>query len=126
MRQPSVEQAIEEMVRRIVERFDPEKIVLFGSHARGIAGSDSDVDLLVVMTVSGSKREQAVELEIALADVGVAKDVIVVTPEEVAKYQDVVGSVVQPALSEGKVLYRTRRLSPFTSPASGWNGRKQT
>ena len=105
MRQVSVERSIEEMVRRIVERFDPEKIVLFGSHARGTAGPDSDVDLLVVMAVSGSKRKQAVELEVALADVGMPKDVIVVTPEEVATYHDVVGSIVQPALSEGKVLY---------------------
>jgi predicted nucleotidyltransferase len=48
---------IDAMVRRIVQRFDPEKVILFGSHARGTAGPDSDVDLLVVMTVRGSKRD---------------------------------------------------------------------
>jgi predicted nucleotidyltransferase len=52
----SVKEAIEEMVRRIVERFDPERIILFGSHARGTANPDSDIDLLVVMPVVGSTR----------------------------------------------------------------------
>ena len=42
---------IDAMVRQIVEQFDPDRIVLFGSHARGTAGRDSDVDLLVVMEV---------------------------------------------------------------------------
>jgi uncharacterized protein len=44
-----VQKAIEQMVRRIVEQFHPERVILFGSHARGDAGPDSDVDLLVVM-----------------------------------------------------------------------------
>jgi uncharacterized protein len=50
------EQKISEMVRRIVEGFHPDKIILFGSYARGAAGPDSDADLLVVMPVKGSKR----------------------------------------------------------------------
>ncbi|MBH0185089.1 MAG: nucleotidyltransferase domain-containing protein, partial [Nitrospira sp.] len=48
------------MVRRIVERFHPERVILFGSHARGTAGPQSDVDLLVVMQAQGSKRRCAV------------------------------------------------------------------
>lgn len=100
-----VRDAINEMVRRIVERFDPEKIVLFGSQARGAAGPDSDADLLVVMRVSGSKRKRAIEIDMALADVGHPKDVIVVTPEEAERYRNVVGTIIRPALREGKVLY---------------------
>lgn len=96
---------IEEMVRRIAQRFHPERIILFGSHARGTAGPDSDVDLLVVMKVLGGKRQQAMEIDMALADVGLPKDVIVVTPEEVAKYRDLVGTIIRPALLEGKVVY---------------------
>jgi len=49
---------IERMVRRIVRQFRPERVILFGSHARGEAGPDSDVDLLVVMRVEGSRREK--------------------------------------------------------------------
>lgn len=96
---------IHEMVRRIVERFQPERIVLFGSHARGTAGSDSDVDLLVVMKVLGSKRKQAIEIDMTLADMGLPKDVIVVTPEEIERYRDIVGTIIRPALLEGRVLY---------------------
>jgi predicted nucleotidyltransferase len=51
----SVQERIEEMVRRIVSQFQPDKIILFGSHARGEAGPDSDVDLLVVMQPQGAK-----------------------------------------------------------------------
>jgi DNA polymerase sigma len=56
MNQKAVADAIEEMVRRIVAQFHPKKIVLFGSHARGAGGPDSDVDLLVVMRVKGSNN----------------------------------------------------------------------
>ena len=100
-----VQKAIDEMVRRIVERFDPERIILFGSHARGQGDVGSDIDLLVVMRVPGSKRKQAIEIDVALADVGLPKDVIVVTPEEVEKYRDIVGGIIYPAIREGKVLY---------------------
>jgi len=99
------EQKISEMVRRIVEGFHPDKIILFGSYARGAAGPDSDADLLVVMPVKGSKREKAIEIDVELAGIGLPKDVIVVTAEEVEKYRDVVGTLICPALREGKVLY---------------------
>ena len=102
------QQVIAEAVRRIVEGFAPEQIILFGSHARGTAGPDSDADLLVVMSVSGSKRRKAVEIDLALAEIGMPKDVIVVTPEEVERYRNVVGTIIYPALREGKVLYDRR------------------
>jgi predicted nucleotidyltransferase len=72
---------IRQMVGRIVSRFHPERIILFGSHARGDAGPNSDVDLLVVMPVQGSKREKAVEIGAALHDIRLPKDIIVTTPE---------------------------------------------
>ena len=100
-----VQKKIEEMVRRIVEKFHPEQIVLFGSYALGQAGPDSDVDLLVVMPVSGSKRKTAMEIDLALAGIGLPKDIIVVTPEEVARLRDIVGTIVYPAVREGKVMY---------------------
>ena len=96
---------IEEMVQRIVERFHPVKIILFGSYARGVAGCDSDVDLLVVMPVAGSKRRQATEIDMALSDRWLPLDLIVVTPEEFTAYKDVVGHILYPAVREGKVLY---------------------
>ena len=66
---------------------------------------DSDVDLLVVMPVEGSKRQKASEIDLALADRTLPLDVIVVTPEEVEKYRNTAGSLIYPALKEGKVVY---------------------
>jgi predicted nucleotidyltransferase len=96
---------IARMVQRIVDQFDPDQIVLFGSHARGTAGPDSDVDLLVVMPVSGSRREKQIEMRVALHDIQMPKDIIVVTPDDVARRRDIVGTIIRPALREGKVLY---------------------
>ena len=96
---------IEAAVRRIVRRFRPEKIILFGSRARGDPRPDSDADLLVVMRVRGSRRWKASEIDLALAGIGMPKDIVLVTPEEFKRYRDVVGTVVYPAVREGKVLY---------------------
>ncbi len=98
-------QAIEGMVRRIVKLFDPERIILFGSYARGTAGPDSDVDLLVVLPVSGSKREKQIEIGLALDRFNVPVDVIVTTPEEFAWRREIPGTIERPAAREGKVLY---------------------
>ena len=59
--EPQVKTVITKMVERIVESFQPVKIILFGSHARGTAHTESDVDLMVVMPVIGSKREKQIE-----------------------------------------------------------------
>jgi len=96
---------IHEMVRRIVERFHPEQIILFGSRARGDARPDSDVDLLVVLREVSDKHQAAVSIRRALAGMAVSKDIIVATPEEIATRGDVIGSVLRPALREGRVLY---------------------
>ena len=100
-----VQAKIQEMVQRIVEGFHPEKIILFGSHARGDAGPDSDVDLLVVMPFSGRKIDRIVEIRTALNGMGIAKDVFLVTPEDFDADKDLVGGLVYPAAHEGKVLY---------------------
>ena len=96
---------IKEMVRRIVAGFDPEQVILFGSHARGNTSPDSDVDLLVVMPVKKSRRRTAAEIGVALHDIRVAKDIIVTTPEAFSWRKDICGTIEQPAFKEGKVLY---------------------
>jgi predicted nucleotidyltransferase len=93
------------MVRRIVAEFDPDQIILFGSHARGAAGPDSDVDLLIVLPVEGSKRAKQLEIRAAVRDIHIAKDIIVSRPEEFQWRKGVVGTIEHPAVREGKVLY---------------------
>jgi len=101
----NIQTQIKRMVRRIVRRFHPEQVILFGSHARGDAGPDSDVDLLVVMEVEGSKLEKSIDIGVALHEFDVPKDVIVVRPEEFAWRKNYVGTIERPAAREGKVLY---------------------
>jgi uncharacterized protein len=96
---------IQVMAERIVQDFDPVKIILFGSHARGEAGPESDIDLLVVLPEVANKRQAAVAIRRALAGLPVTKDIVVTTPEEIARRGDLVGTVLRPALREGKVLY---------------------
>jgi predicted nucleotidyltransferase len=96
---------IDAMVQRIVEQFNPLKVILFGSYARGAVTRDSDVDLLIVMEVNGSKRKQATQIDLALSQRELPLDLIVVSPEEFERYRDVIGHIVYPVAREGKVLY---------------------
>lgn len=97
---------IAEMVSRIVRTCDPERIVLFGSHARGTAGPDSDVDLLVVTRLNRDRQRVRLTIRRALSGIGLSKDVVVVTPEEVERYQECAGTIIRMALRDGKVLYQ--------------------
>ena len=94
----SVQTQIHRMVKRIVSNYDPDQVILFGSHARGEAGPDSDVDLLIVMPVDGSVRERRLDIRAAV-------DIVVTRPEEFEWRKDVVGTIEWPAFREGKMLY---------------------
>ncbi|HRI55989.1 MAG TPA: nucleotidyltransferase domain-containing protein [Anaerolineae bacterium] len=96
---------IADMTDRIARDFDPLRIILFGSHARGDATSDSDIDLLVVLAEAPDQRQAAIEIRRALRDLPVSKDIVVTTPDEIARRGDLIGPVLRPALREGKVLY---------------------
>lgn len=105
MKKNRLERMIDQMVLRIVERFDPEQIILFGSAGRGEAGPESDVDLLVVMPIQGSRREKAVEIGVAVNDIPVPKDIFVTTPEDFEWRKDIVGTIERPAAREGRLVY---------------------
>ena len=104
----AIPRQIRQMVRRIVDEFDPERVILFASHARGDARHDSDVDLLVVMSVTGSRRDKADEIGVKLHDFAVAKDIVVVSPEDFNWRRHVTGTIEWPAAREGKTLYARR------------------
>ena len=93
------------MVDRIVGRFQPSQVVLFGSHARGTASEWSDVDLLVILPNVSDKRDAAVNIRRVLGDLPVCKDIVVATPEEIARRGHLPGTVLRSALREGKVIY---------------------
>ncbi|HXH11270.1 MAG TPA: nucleotidyltransferase domain-containing protein [Alphaproteobacteria bacterium] len=96
---------MELMVQRIVAKFQPLRVILFGSQARGTATPSSDVDLLVVLSEVEDKRRAAVEMLRAVGDLPVAADIVVSTPEELARRGQIKGTVLRAALREGKVVY---------------------
>ena len=94
-----------EITRRIRAVSDPQRIILFGSYARGEPGPGSDLDILVIKDQVDSTRAEAARIYRALADLTVPVDVVVVRTTYAQRYGDLVGTVVRPALREGKVLY---------------------
>ncbi len=94
------------MIReRIVKRFRPLRLILFGSRATGDARADSDIDLLVVLPVVTDKRRMAIEMRRALRDLPVGKDIIVTSPEEIERRGELVGSILRPALRDGRTIF---------------------
>ncbi|MSQ14243.1 MAG: nucleotidyltransferase domain-containing protein [Dehalococcoidia bacterium] len=93
------------MVQRLVEGFQPIRIILFGLRARGDVRWDSDYDLLVVMPDGTDRMQMTLAMLRALADMPAPKDVIVTTPEEITRRGDLPGTILKPALSEGVTVY---------------------
>jgi predicted nucleotidyltransferase len=96
---------LDEIVRRVLEVTDAQRIVLFGSAARGEMGADSDVDLLVILSNVEHRRRLAQEIYMNLSGVGVPVDVVVATPEDVKRIGVRVGSILLPALHEGRTIH---------------------
>ncbi len=105
MTKTEIQDVLDEMVRRIVKRFHPDRIILFGSYVKGEPTDDSDLDILIVMPVEGSRRKKTNEIDLALADRAVPMDLIVATPEQFDREKDMIGTIVREAVQEGRVIY---------------------
>ena len=93
------------MVNRIVTKFQPTRIVLFGSQARGDATESSDIDLLVIMNDVQDKHQTTVAIRRLLKDMPISKDIVVSTPDEIERLRGVVGTISYIAAHEGKIVY---------------------
>src|SRR5438874_2153874 len=98
-------QAIDELVRRIVEAVHPQRVVLFGSAARGEMGPHSDLDVLVIMPDGTHRRKTAQEIYRRMWGFGFAKDIVVVTESDVREYGTNPYMIIKNALEEGRELY---------------------
>jgi predicted nucleotidyltransferase len=96
---------VESMTSRLVESFDPEKIILFGSVARGTADEHSDVDILVICPVSGSRRAMMVAMDRAMRGLNIARDIMVISPEEFENNRFIPGTIARTAWQQGITLY---------------------
>jgi predicted nucleotidyltransferase len=96
---------LQEVIRRLVDGFAPERIILFGSQARGVADEHSDVDLLVICPLTGARRALMVAMDRALRGLAIARDIVVLTPQEFERDRCIPGTIARPADQEGKVLY---------------------
>ncbi|MCY4352240.1 MAG: nucleotidyltransferase domain-containing protein [Gemmatimonadetes bacterium] len=97
---------LDNIIRRIVEVADPERIILFGSAARGDLNRHSDVDLLIVKE-GVDTLDLMRQIRRNLYGVGAAVDAIVVTPQAIERYKDSHALIIKPALQEGKVIYES-------------------
>ena len=97
---------LNDIIHRVVEVAEPERIILFGSAARGEMNRHSDVDLLVVKDGSDLRRLTARVCR-RLYGVGAAVDIVMVAPQDVERYRDSHALVIKPALREGTVMYES-------------------
>jgi predicted nucleotidyltransferase len=96
---------VQDIVRRIVETVRPDKIILFGSRARGEARPDSDFDLVVIKESDEPAHRRDAPLYLALAGLNAPVDVMMFTPAEVSDWSRVPQAFITTALREGKVVY---------------------
>lgn len=99
------DQAVAAAIRALAEGAHPQKIVLFGSYARGDATADSDLDLLVIEDEVPDRAREMVRLRRLLRPLRIPADVLVYSAEEVQRWGSQPGSALYWALREGKVVY---------------------
>ncbi len=95
---------IKNLCRQIVENFNPQKIILFGSHAYGKPNADSDVDLLVVMPFEGRNSQKAVEI-VSKVKTKLPLDLLVRTSEQIEKRIEMEDFFMRGIVYKGKILY---------------------
>src|SRR5437867_3408412 len=98
---------IQRVADEIARKFNPHKIILFGSYARGTANVDSDVDLLIIMPHRGPGYEKATEISAAV-EIDFPSDILVRSDAEIRARLKLNDYFIQDILAEGKVLYETR------------------
>jgi len=99
------DEILQKVKDRLVNTFRPQRIILFGSQARGTADNRSDVDILVICRFEGKRRQLMLEMDRALGDLEYAFDILISTPDEFQRDRFIPGTISRYADKEGKVLY---------------------
>ena len=104
-----VSETLPQAVKRIAQALRPDKIILFGSYANGTPTPDSDVDLLVVMKTSASRKERSWAVSRLLIPRPFPVDILVRTPQEIRQALDQSDFFIQEIVTQGKVLYERQK-----------------
>ncbi len=105
MKDISIENILNEVIKRILSVVRPKKIILFGSAVREEMHANSDIDLLVVIPSGQHRRRTAQSIYLSLIGLGFAADVVVVTEDDIEQFKENIGMIIKQALDEGRVLY---------------------
>lgn len=101
---------IKEVVNRIVNKYKPERVILFGSYAYGNPTGDSDLDLLVVKSSNLPRHKRAREIRKHLWGITeVPKDIIVYTQKEIDEWKGVEEAFITNIVKRGKILYENKK-----------------
>ena len=105
MRKSALNKTVQEAASRIVSAAKPARVLLFGSAVKGEMTKDSDLDFLVIMRGAVHRRQTAQKIYRNLHGLGIAIDIVVATEDDVKKFGARNGSVLKPALQNGRVIY---------------------
>lgn len=108
---------LEEITKRLVERYDPDRIILFGSRATGGSRPDSDIDLLIVKETEKRPIDRRCEVEAMLADRSVPLDIVVYTPEEMRYLFSIGSPFLEEVLEQGRVLHMRKATEAWLRDA---------
>lgn len=113
---PAVDEALlQKMTQAIVEAVAPERVILFGSRARGTARADSDIDFLVIKSEKfgpdHGRRQESAKVWWALSEFGVPADVLMYHLDDIDEWKNSPNHVIYRALAEGRVLYERSKAS---------------
>lgn len=99
-----------EISRHLAQLFSPQKIILFGSCATGKADSRSDIDLLIITSFVGRRRQLMLEMDRTIASFKAPVDIVIQTADEYRTECQIPGTISRYAFLEGKVLYDNHKL----------------
>ncbi|MFQ5614364.1 MAG: nucleotidyltransferase domain-containing protein [Anaerolineae bacterium] len=101
----NIEETLQFIVTRIAEAIHPQRIILFGSWARGEHHPHADIDILIIQESALPRPQRYAQVRRLFWGMGVPMDILVYTPEEFARYQSIPGSFTHTVAHEGKALY---------------------
>ncbi len=109
--------ALNDISQRLVEKYDPDSIILFGSRAEGKEREGSDIDLVVVKETEKRPLDRQIEVEGLLADRAVPVDILVYTPEEVRRLYSLGSPFIEEVMEKGRLIYMRKATSAWVTDA---------